>query len=158
MANTCGRFVRICLSTGMMPRSLTSMSAALETDALAVGGAADGHEHAVEGIRAFAVGVFELDREAFRLRRAARDLGVEQDLLVTRLEALLERPTRSASAPGMSWPVSSTTESFAPSAAYTVAISRPMMPPPMTSRRLRHAAQLQRAGGIDDARVVGDER
>ena len=35
----------------------------------------------------------------------------------------------------MSCAVSSTTESFAPSAAYTVAISRPMMPPPMTSSR-----------------------
>ena len=35
----------------------------------------------------------------------------------------------------MSCGVSSTTDSFAPSEAYTVAISRPMMPPPMTSRR-----------------------
>ncbi len=43
--------------------------------------------------------------------------------------------TRSLSAPGMSESISSTTVIFEPSASYTVAISSPMMPPPMTSRR-----------------------
>ena len=43
--------------------------------------------------------------------------------------------TRSASAPGISWSSISTTVTLAPSAWYTVAISRPMMPPPMTRNR-----------------------
>ena len=40
---------------------------------------------------------------------------------------------RSLSAPGMSWSSSSTTVTLEPSASYTVAISSPMMPPPITS-------------------------
>ena len=44
-------------------------------------------------------------------------------------------PTMSLSAPGMSWSISSTTVILEPSSAYTVAISRPMIPPPRTSRR-----------------------
>ena len=41
--------------------------------------------------------------------------------------------TRSRSAPGISWSMNSTTVTSLPSARYTVAISRPMMPPPTTS-------------------------
>ena len=41
--------------------------------------------------------------------------------------------TRSRSAPGINWSASSTTVTSLPSARYTVAISRPMMPPPTTS-------------------------
>jgi hypothetical protein len=40
---------------------------------------------------------------------------------------------------------------------YTVPISRPMMPPPITSI-LGHARERQGAGGVDDARVIGQER
>ena len=43
--------------------------------------------------------------------------------------------TMSLSAPGISESISSTTVIFEPSASYTVAISSPMMPPPMTSSR-----------------------
>ena len=43
--------------------------------------------------------------------------------------------TISLSAPGMSESIISTTLILAPSASYTVAISSPMMPPPMTSSR-----------------------
>ena len=32
------------------------------------------------------------------------------------------------------------------------------MPPPMTSSRFGTPRELERAGGIDDARIVGDER
>ena len=46
---------------------------------------------------------------------------------------LVSGVTRSLSAPGISWSISSTTEIRVPSSAYTVAISRPMIPPPSTS-------------------------
>ena len=48
--------------------------------------------------------------------------------------------TRSLSAPGISWSMNSTTVTSAPSARYTVAISRPMMPPPTTSSFLGTSA------------------
>ena len=44
--------------------------------------------------------------------------------------------TRSRSVPGMSPSLNSTTDTADPSASYTQAISRPMMPPPTTSSRL----------------------
>jgi hypothetical protein len=44
--------------------------------------------------------------------------------------------TMSGSAPGIRRSMNSTTLTFEPSASYTVAISRPMMPPPTMSRRL----------------------
>jgi hypothetical protein len=82
----------------------------------------------------------------------------QQDRLVALLIRLVQRATRSGSQPGISWSSSSTTVTFAPSASYTVAISRPMIPPPITSIRFGIVRELQRAGRVDHARVVGDER
>ena len=63
--------------------------------------------------------------------------------------------TRSGSQPGISWSVSSTTEILLPSAEYMAATSRPMMPPPIDQQALWDVGQLERAGRVDDALVVG---
>ena len=158
MANTCGRFVRICLSTGNDAAIADVDVRVLETDALAVGSAAHGHEHAIEGIRAFAVGVFELDRQTGRCRRAARHLGIQQDLLVTRLEALLQRTHEV----GIRTRHELAGELDHRKLRAQRGIHRGHLEADDAAaddqQAFRHAAQLQRTRGIDDARIVGDER
>ena len=51
MAKMCGTLVRICLSTGMKPRSLTVDAGLVRADVRAVGAAAHGQQHAVVGLR-----------------------------------------------------------------------------------------------------------
>ena len=129
-----------------------------EIEALAIGAAAHGHQHAVEYIGAFAARVFELHREAFRLRRAARDLGVEQDLLVARLEALLERlhEVRIGARHQLAGELDHR-ELRAQRGIHRGHLEADDAAAD-DQQPLRHAAELQRAGGIDDARIVRDER
>ena len=58
----------------------------------------------------------------------------------------------------MSCGVSSTTESFAPSDGVHRGHLQADDAAADDQQALRHAAELQRAGGIDDARIVGNER
>ena len=57
------------------------------------------------------------------------------DRLVALLDPLAQRLDEVGSAPAISWSSSSTTVTLEPSASWTVAISRPMIPPPITSSR-----------------------
>ena len=161
MAKMCGTLVRICLSTGMKPRSLTVTPALSAPMLLAV--RARGPPPAARGrrprapARAPAVGALEAWRACPSGSASSfDDLGLEHE------------SSRSASRcgcasglhevgdrrPASGGPGTRPRSPWTPSASYTVAISRPMMPPPMTSRRFGTSAQLERAGRVDDARVV----
>ena len=101
MAKMCGTLVRICLSTGMKPRSSTVTPARFGADGLAVGAAADGDQHAVEHLRSSACpSPSKVAWMPSVLRLHAGDLGVEQDLLVALFHALGERPDQVAVAAG----------------------------------------------------------
>ena len=144
----------------MKPRSVTATPALVRADLLAVGAAADRDQHEVVGLRLRRrLLALEADLDACRRRLRADTVFVFSITLSKRGAFIFSHTlTRSRSAPAIMMSSISTTSMRVPSVEYTVAISRPMMPPPTTSMRFGIALQLERAGRIDDARIVGHER
>lgn len=107
------------LSTAMKPWSSTATPAGAGVQHLAVGPTPDRHKDLVEAIgRGAALVVLEGDGQPVLGGRDRRDLGLEQDLLVSGLDLLARRGlTMSLSAPGMIWSISSTTVTLDPSAS-----------------------------------------
>ncbi len=133
MAKMCGTLVRICSSTAMNPRSSTLTPAASAPIAPPVGHPPDGDQDLVEHPRADAL---DLDLEAVLLGLDARHARAQEDIPRSGIRSAWPAAGRDRGrAPVMSWSSISTTVTLAPSASYTQAISRPMIPPPMTSRR-----------------------
>ena len=95
------------------------------------------HQDAVEALGLPCPGTVQADLEPSGSAVMPVTFGAQHDAFVLLLDALLQGRTRSGSQPGIKLSSSSTTVMLAPSAWYTAAISRPMIPPPiinMTSR------------------------
>jgi hypothetical protein len=158
MAKMCGTLVRICTSTGMKPRSSPPRRPCRRRSSCRW---ACGPPPAAPGRR----GLRSACHPGLRIGRGCRRPWPRRATVLVFSMMLSKRGafifcqtlTRSRSAPCIRPSSISTTSSRAPSVEYTVPISRPMMPPPTTSMRLG-LAQFQRAGAVDDARVVGQER
>ncbi len=65
MAKMPGTLVRICLSTGMKPRSFTVDASCFAVEGLAVGHATHGHQHAIEYVGGDRARGIEGDADAF---------------------------------------------------------------------------------------------
>ena len=135
MAKMCGTLVRICLPTPMKPEGST------ETPARSAEIKAPlGRRPTATRIRSkvSVAGAFGPSNDTSSPEGPAET--PVTDVLVNTFSyirpiRLASGATRSLSVPGMSWSSSSTTVIWAPSSWYTVAISSPMIPPPITSSR-----------------------
>ena len=123
----------------MKPRASTATPAASARMRLPFGTAADGHSTRSNTCGAGAPLPSNVTRRP-SFAAATRRPSCRAGSLVARAMRFSSGRTRSRSQPGISASVSSTTLTFAPSASYTVAISRPMMPPPITSSRFGMSA------------------
>ena len=99
MAKMCGTLVRICLSTGMKPRSDTLTPAASAPIALPFGARPTATSTRSYSAAAGALSPAKLTRIPSASRLDLRDLGAQQDLLVARANALLQRPHQIGIAP-----------------------------------------------------------
>src|SRR5689334_21734484 len=105
-------------------------------DLLAIRASADRHQHEVVDLRSGRrLLALEADLDAGGGRLGADRLGLQHDLVEALGVHLLPDLTRSRSAPCIRPSSISTTSMRVPSVEYTVAISSPMMPPPITSMR-----------------------
>ncbi len=138
MAKMCGTLVRICRSAGMKPRSVT-LTPALSASSLPPLGArpteTSTRSNTCASIDA-GLPASALSNETLMPFLSA-SVPLALVLRCTATPCFFRRSasglTRSRSVPGISWSMNSTTVTSEPSARYTVAISRPMMPPPTTS-------------------------
>ena len=154
MAKMCATLVRICLSTGMKPRSRHLDPGELRADGLAVGHAADGHQHALEHLRGRRLVAIEADAQAGGLRLDRGDLGVEEDLLVARPDAALERTHQVRIAARHQLPGEL---DHADLGAEGVVHARHLESDDAAADHQQSAGefrQLQRAAGVDDARII----
>ena len=134
IAKTCGMFVRICLSTGMKPRSPTATPAFSPSIAFPFRASANRDQNHVIDLR-----LHRRLSPAKLTRMPSRAASADTVLVFSMTER--KRPafffsetfTRSRSAPVISPSSISTTSICVPSVEYTVAISSPIMPPPITS-------------------------
>ncbi len=135
----------------------------IRTDVASVGTPPDGHQHTVIQLRLGCLFAFKVHFQACLLGFDLADLGLQVDCLVAFLDALVQRLDQILVGAGHQLVHQfDHAEILLPSASYTVAISSPMMPPPMISMRFGTSCKCQRAGGVDDARIVigeaGDAR
>ncbi len=90
MANMCGTLVRICLFTAMMPRATDRDTGGSGIDHIAVGAPPHRHQHPVEYLRLRRVRSLESGAQAVGQRLELGDLGLEQNALVALFDALLQ--------------------------------------------------------------------
>ena len=139
IAKMCLAFVRICRSTGMKPRSPTCTPALSASIFLPFGArptATSTRSQVPDSSAGVPPSVADSKLTVMPFFSAFTPAALV--FRCTSMPCFFSRSasglTRSVSAPGISWSMNSTTVTLAPSALYTVAISRPMMPPPTTSR------------------------
>ena len=92
IAKMCGTLVRICMSTGMKPRSPTATPAFSAPMLLAVRHAADGLQHQVVDLLLQRALALELDEDAVLRRLGADGLGLQHDVVEARRVHLLPDP------------------------------------------------------------------
>ncbi len=132
----CGTLVRIWLSTGMKPRSVTTTPAFSAEIFFPLGARPTLISTASYGCGSF--GAFGPSNVTHSASGFASTAVVRVDVMMRsnrRLLTFSHTRTRSRSAPGIRPSSISTTSRRAPSDEYTVPISSPMMPPPITSIR-----------------------
>ena len=154
MAKMCGMLVRICLSTGMKPRSSTATPAFSAPIALAVRPPADRDQDPVEGLGRGRLRPFEMRRQPVRPRLDLRHLGLEVDRLVTLLDPLHQRRDDVLVGAGDDLVHQLDDRHLG---AERVVDGRHLQPDDAAAdhqQALRHAVELQRAGAVDHARVV----
>ena len=147
-------FVRCCESTRRKPRSSTVEPRRLGADLRPVGPAADRDQDAVERLGVVA----ERDLQPVLLGLHGRHGRAEVDRLVARGDALLQGFYEIRVAARDELVEQLDDRHLGAERSYTVAISRPMMPPPITSSRSGTSARSSAPGRVHHTLVVGQER